>query len=77
MRALKQERGKSYLAIRNKLAILDAAARAKVRDGRYAQVAHRWKLTRQQLHDLVRQNRTYFSSMVKALRKNSTIKTWS
>ena len=76
MRAVKEQHAKARLAIRNKLAILDAAALAKVRKGRYTQVAHQWKLTLQQLNDLVRRNRTYFASMVKALRKNSTIKAW-
>jgi hypothetical protein len=74
MCAIKEKRGKDRLVIRNKLAILDAAALAKVRYGRYAQFAHQWKLTQQQLNDLVRRNRTYFASIVKALRKNPTIK---
>jgi hypothetical protein len=74
MRAIKEKRGKSYLAIRNKLAILDAAAIAEVREGRYTQVAHRWKLTPQQLNDLVRRNQTYFAGIVKALRDKPTMK---
>jgi hypothetical protein len=74
MRAMKEKHGKGRPTIINKLAILDAAAFAKVRDGRYTQVAHRWKLTPQQLIDLVRHNRTYFASMVKTLRKNAIIK---
>jgi hypothetical protein len=74
MRVTKEMSGKGRLAIRNKLAILDAAAFAKVRYGRYTRVAHQWKLTQQQLNDLVRRNRTYFASMVKALRKNPPIK---
>jgi hypothetical protein len=73
MRATKEKRGKSHLAIRNKLAILDAAALAKVSEGRYMHVAHQWKLTPQQLNDLVRRNRTYFAGMVKALRKHPTV----
>jgi hypothetical protein len=73
MRATKEKRRKSHLAIRNKLAILDAAALAKVRDGRYTLVARQWKLTPRQLIDLVRRNRTYFAGMVKALRKNLTV----
>ena len=74
MRAITEKRGKGRLAIRNKLAILDDAALAKVRYGRYTQVARQWKLTQQQLNDLVRRNRTYFTSIVTALRKNPTIK---
>jgi len=74
MRAMKEKSGKGRLVIRNKLAILDAAALAKVRYGRYTQVAHEWKLTQQQLSDLVRRNRTYFAGIVKALHKNPTIK---
>jgi hypothetical protein len=73
MRATKEKRHKSHLAIRNKLAILDAAALAKVRDGRYTQVARQWKLTPRQLIDLVRRNRTYFAGMVRALLKNPTV----
>jgi hypothetical protein len=76
MRLIKEKRGKGHPAIPNKLAILDAAALAKVRSGRYTQVAHQWKLTPQQLIDLVRRNRTYFTSMVKALRKNASNKPW-
>jgi hypothetical protein len=74
MRAITEKRGKGRLAIRNKLAILDDAALAKVRYGRFKQVARQWKLTQQQLNDLVRRNRTYFAGIVKALRKNPTIK---
>ena len=74
MRAVKEKHAKGRPAIRNKLAILDAAALAKVRYGRYTQVAHEWKLTQQQLSDLVRRNRTYFAGIVKALHKNPTIK---
>jgi CO dehydrogenase/acetyl-CoA synthase alpha subunit len=70
----KPKRGKGRPAIPNKLAILDAAALAKVRDGRYTQIAHLWKLMPQQLIDLVRHNRPYFASKVKALRKNASIK---
>ena len=73
MRATKEKRRKSHLAIRNKLAILDAAALAKVRDGRYTQAAHQWKLTPHQLNELVRRNRTYFASMVRALLKNTAV----
>ena len=74
MAAKKEKNAKGRPSIRNKLAILDDAALAKVRYGRFTQVAHQWKLTQQQLHDLVRRNRTYFTGIVKALRKNPTIK---
>ena len=55
-------------SIPNKIAILDAAALAKVTTGRYLQIAADWGLTRTQLIDLVRNNRTDFSRKEKELR---------
>jgi hypothetical protein len=67
----KRSRGKGRPAVANKLQILDSAADAKVREGRYTQIAARWKLTPTQLIDLVRNNRAYFSARVISLRKNT------
>lgn len=54
----------------NPFEILDAAALAKVRDGKYAQIAVNWNLTPRQLTDLVQRNRRYFNGKIKQLRAN-------
>jgi hypothetical protein len=75
VRTMKKKRGKGRPGIiPDKFAVLDAAALAKVRDGKYSQIAPRWNLTTRQLTDLVEHNRSYFASKVKALRKNLAIK---
>jgi hypothetical protein len=69
-RKSKRPRGRPKIA--DKFAILNAAAVAKVRYGRYAQIAPDWNLTEQQLIDLVGNNSKYFAARVEALRKNAT-----
>jgi hypothetical protein len=70
----KKKRRQGRPTIPNKFAILDAAALAKVRDGRYTQIAAKWKLTPRQLSNLVERNRPYFDGKVKSLLKNIGIK---
>ena len=55
--------------IPNKLAVLDAAALAKVCAGRYSQIAADWNLKPTQLIDLVRHNREEFDRKVHAIRR--------
>src|ERR1700722_19282450 len=67
----KPKRKKGRPGIGNKQEILEAAAQAKVRQGQYTHIAARWKLTRKQLTDLVRNNGKRFKSMVEDLRKRT------
>jgi hypothetical protein len=69
----KPKRSQGRPAFPDKFAVLDAAALAKVREGKYSHIAPRWNLTTRQLTDLVEHNRPYFASKVKALRKNIAI----
>jgi hypothetical protein len=66
----KRTRGRPKIA--DKFTVLDAAAVAKVRYGRYTQIAGDWKLTANQLVNLVGNNSKYFAARVEALRKNTT-----
>lgn len=65
---MRRSKGRPSL-IPNRPEILDAAALAKVKFGRYTQIAAHWKLTPRQLIDLVHNNRKSFTARVKALRK--------
>jgi hypothetical protein len=71
----KKPKGKGgRAAIPNKDAILDAAALAKVREGRYSQIAADWNLKPEQLLDLVRHNRPEFNSKLDAIRRKLKVK---